>query len=227
MEEEQDTPERERLILERILSLQQMKKDGLAGPMELHELGICYYHLGNYDRASDYLDQLIGEYPDYVEIASVQGLRILALIYDGKLREAEGILEDRLKIQKQDTRLLGMLAHIQEKTGRAVEAIGTHRKILKIDPENVNSLNNLGFLLTLHGGRGDQNEAFACLKKAVSKQPDHPAYLDSFGVFLGKIGEKEKARKALMKALKRVPQNAEILGHLKELVGESSGMVNS
>ncbi len=214
-------PDRETMILERILTLKQLRKDGLAGPLELHELAICYYNLGNFRQGAEYLQNLMEDFPDYVEIAAVQSLRVLCLIMDGHFEEAEKILEERLRMQNQDTRLMAMLAHIQEKSGRAVEAIGTHRKILRVDPDNINSLNNLGYLLTLHGGMGDRQEAFACLKKAVSKNPDHPAYLDSLGVFLARSGQTDQAKKALMKALKRLPENAEILDHLKELVKTS------
>lgn len=216
MEEVYET-EREKIILERILTLKQMLQDGDGGPLELHELGICYYYIENYRQAAEYLGKLAHEYPDYLEFGAAQTLRVLCLIQEQELDVAEKIIHDRLELYGDDTKLLGMLAHIQESKKKFPEAIKTHRKILRLDPENLNSLNNLGYLLTLHGEKSEQEEAYVCLKKAIAKKPDHAAYLDSFGVFLGKAGKTESARKALGKALRQQPESSIILEHLQKL----------
>lgn len=209
----------QRRVLERILGLKQILKDGLGGPVELHELGICYFTLHNFRQSSKYLNELIEMYADYVEIAAVMALQVLCLIEDGEFVAAEEILTDRLRRFGSDARLLSMQAHVFEKTGRHAESIAAHRRILQLDPDNTNSLNSLGYLLALHGkGEADRNQAFDCLKRAIQRKPDHPAYLDSFGVFLAKQGDRERARKALLKALQRAPENQEILGHLQELM---------
>ncbi len=214
-----EKPEREKLILERILTLKQILKEGDGGPLELHELGICYFNLGNYTQAANFLEELLESFPDYVELASVHALRIFCLIQEENFQEAERDLEERLKVQEQDTRLLAMLAHIYERRAEYEEAILIHRRILELDPDNLNSLNNLGYLLTLHGKPGEETEALRCLKRVIELKPDYPAYLDSFGVFLSKKGQKEGARKALLKALRKAPDNSVILDHLKELLG--------
>lgn len=211
-------PDFEQKILERILGLKQMIKDGLGGPIELHELGICYFHLHNFRQASQFLADLIEQYADYVEIASVMALQALCLIEDREFAAAEKILNERIHRYATDTRLISMLAHVYEKTGREPDAIQMHRRVLELDPDSVNSLNSLGYLLTLHGERKDRMEAFDCLKRALQKKPDHPAYLDSFGVFLAKHGDRQRARRALLRALQRAPGNAEILAHIRELL---------
>lgn len=212
-----NTQERETIILERILSLKQILREEKGGPLELHELGICYYHLANFRQAVDFLTQVIEEYPDYLEIGAVHSLRAFCLIQNGSYDEAGRTLDDRLKIFPGDPKLLGMMAHVREKAGDYRGAIEIHRRILDLDPENINSLNNLGYLLTIHGQEKEQSEAWKVLKKAIEKNPGHPAYLDSFGVFLARSGQKDNARKALEKALRRVPQNGVILEHLKDL----------
>ncbi len=214
---EEDT--REKINLERILTLKQMLKDGQGGPAELHELGVRYHGLRNYESAVHYLDELLDAYPEYVELAAVHALRIFCLVEHGEHERAEELLAERLKIHERDTRLLAMRAFVREKADDFAEAIRLHRRVLELEPENLNSLNSLGYLLALHGAPEEQQEAYDCLKKVISRSPDHPAYLDSFGVFLAKKGQKEHARKALMKALKRAPNNTEILQHLKELLG--------
>jgi len=214
-----DRNEREKVILERILTLKQIVQESRGGPIELHELAVCYYHLENYKQAVEFASQLLTKYPTYVELAAVHSLRILCLVLSGDHSEALKLLDERLKVQPADTTLLGMTAFAQEKSGKMKESIETHRRILKIDPVNANSLNSLGYLLTLHGKPSESAEAFDCLKKAIELFPTHPAYLDSLGVFLTKKGQKDNARKALMKALRKSPQNGEILQHLKETLG--------
>lgn len=209
----------QRRVLERILGLKQILKDGLGGPIEMHELGICYFTLRNFRQSSKYLNDLIEAYSDYVEIAAVMALQVLCLIEDEEYAAAEKILTERLGKFNADVRLLSMQAHVFEKTARPAESINCHRRILDLDPDNVNSLNSLGYLLSLHGQtEAERNEAFDCLKRVIQKKPDHPAYLDSFGVFLAKQGDRPRARKALLKALQRAPENQEILGHIQELL---------
>ncbi|MEQ9364948.1 MAG: tetratricopeptide repeat protein [Leptospirales bacterium] len=206
-------------MLERILGIKQIIKDGLGGPVELHELGICYFSLRNFRQSSKYLNELIESYGDYVEIAAVMALQVLCLIEDEEYSAAEEILADRLSKFSSDLRLLSMQAHVFEKTGRYRESIDCHRRILQLDPDNVNSLNSVGYLLSLHGKtEAERNEAYAALKRVIQKKPDHPAYLDSFGVFLARQGDRPRARKALLKALQRAPENQDILNHIQEFL---------
>lgn len=210
--------EPEKVILERILSLKKLLENDQNRPLDLHELGICYFNIKNYEQAEHYLSALNKNYPDYLETTSATTLRIMCLVMEKKFEEAIDLIYERLKINNQDIRLLSILAYIYEKSSREQEAIGIHRQILDTEPENLNSLNSLGYLLTLHGEKKDENEAYNCLKKVIEKKPNHPAYLDSFGVFLAKSGKTESARKALMRALRMEPRNMEILDHLKELL---------
>jgi tetratricopeptide (TPR) repeat protein len=210
--------DREKQLLERILSLKSMVQDGRGGPIELHELGICYYLIDNCKSAAHYLQELAEKYPDYLEIAAAQALRVYCLIQDGEMLEAEILLKERIPRDPTNTSLLAMLSHVQEKTHRIDEALATHRRILAMDPGNINSKNSLGYLLAKHGKKTDMAQAFAHLKDAVSEKPDHPAYLDSLGVLLARQGEKERARKAFLKALRKAPGNAEILDHLKDII---------
>jgi tetratricopeptide (TPR) repeat protein len=213
--------ERERRILERILSLKQRIKDGDSGPIELHELGVCYFYLSNFRQAAEYLHELLELFPDYVEIGAAHALRALALVNAEDYAEAERALRARLGKSAGDVRLMGMLAHVLYRTGRLDEAIEQHRRILRLDADNLNSLNSLGYLLALRDLPEDRDEAYACLKRAVARKPEHPAYLDSLGVLLARSGDRERARRALFKALERAPENAEILDHIRDLLPET------
>lgn len=212
------TSRREKLILERILSLKQILKEGEGGPLEVHELGNCYYLLRNYRQAVQYFDELLDRYSDYIQLGTVHAMRIFCLIMEEDYDRAHDLLRERLSVESQNTRLLAMQAYVYEKTGRKQDAVDTHRRILDLDPDNINSLNSLGYLLTLYGEGDELRLAYECLKKAIARDPDNPAYLDSFGVFLTRRGKDESARRAFVKALQRAPHNTVILDHLKELL---------
>lgn len=209
----------EKQVLERILTIKQMIQEGRGGPLELHELGICYYLIENFRSASKFLAELAGKYPDYVEIASVQSLRCYCLVQEGELLEAELLLKERIPRDPSNTTLLGLLAHIQEKTHRIQEAIATHKRIIGIDPGNINSRNSIECLLAEHGTPADYPEAMEHLRIAVSNKPEHPAYLDSLGILLARQGDRDRARRAFVKALSRSPANTVILDHLKDMIG--------
>ena len=53
--------DRERQILERVLSLKQLIREERSGPVDLHELGICYFYLENYERSLETLESLIDQ----------------------------------------------------------------------------------------------------------------------------------------------------------------------
>ena len=205
------------LILQRIVRIKRSMPEGNMDPLGLHELAICYYELENQRQAAKYLEKLITNYPDYIEIGAVHSLHALCLIQSRQYVVAEKILEERIQSDSLDTRLQAMLAYIYEKTGRNKQAIELLQQILKIKPDNDNALNSLGYLLALYGkSSNDHKLSFACLSKALRSQSHNPAYLDSIGVYYAIMGDKQRARKALAHALRRAPDNSEILEHLRE-----------
>ncbi|MBI3395400.1 MAG: tetratricopeptide repeat protein, partial [Spirochaetia bacterium] len=145
---EEASSDRERLILERIMALKQMLEHG-GGPVELHELGVLYFHLDNFRQACTYLGDLETRYPDYIETGSAAALHALCLVKAGDLEEAALLLQARVKLNNTDTRLYNMLAFALEKLGRLDQAIETHRTVLRLDPDNAGSLNGLGYLLAV------------------------------------------------------------------------------
>jgi len=209
--------DREQMILERVLTLKQWIRDGQGGPIEMHELAVCYYSLENFDKAVEILADFTEKYPDYLETAKVYSLYILCLVHVKHYDLAEKLIKERMDMNPSDTMLLALLAGIKERKGKYPDAILHHRRILQLDPDNLTSLNNLGYLLTVHGKERDLPEALDCLKKAVTKKPDYPVYLDSFGMHLAKRGNLNQAKRALEKALRKNPENMEIIDHLKDI----------
>lgn len=208
---------REHALLERVLSLKQLLQEGRGSPVDRHDLAICYFHLENYQRTCEQIEQLIRESPDYIDIGRVYSLWILALVKQGHFQEADRLITRRLKVESDDVILLNLHGYVSEKLSRPDQAILAHRRVLSISADHPNSLNSLGYLLTIYGQPEDMSEAGRCLKRAVELKPHSAPYLDSLGVFLARTGRYRRAREALVRALQFSPDNMEILDHLKDV----------
>ncbi len=89
------------------------------------------------------------------------------------------------------------------------------RRVLELDPEHVNALNALGYTLADRTDR--YQEAFELVKKAIAKQPDDAAILDSMGWVNFRLGNLEDAESYLNRALK-AGWDGEIAAHLGEVL---------
>lgn len=89
------------------------------------------------------------------------------------------------------------------------------RAILSLDPNNANALNALGFTLSNQPSR--IKEAEPLLQQAMSINPDNPAFMDSMGWFLYKMGRNQEAITMLNQAYKLSADN-EVAAHLGEVL---------
>ena len=83
------------------------------------------------------------------------------------------------------------------------------------DPENTNGMNSLAFVYC----RLEKNytEALALVKKALTREPKNPSYLDTLGMIYANRGNTAAARKTLKKALELAPGHPEIMAHLTRI----------
>ncbi|MCE9499648.1 MAG: tetratricopeptide repeat protein [Leptospira sp.] len=190
-------------------------------PELMYNFAVCCSRTGNHKKCKTVLESILEKYPRFIERDNIFRLIIFSQIQMHDYSPAIQLLEERLKLNVGDVRLLSLMAHSLEKTGKIKEAIQIHRNILRIRPEYKNSLNSLGYLLLTGKKKISEDElaeATDCLRKAVSIDPENAAYLDSFGVLLKLRGNKAQAVKAFEKALKYSPSSSEILDHLKSLL---------
>jgi len=97
-------------------------------------------------------------------------------------------------------------------TGRAIAAL---RQIVKLDPDNANALNSLGY--TLANRNQDLREARKLVAKALAEQPENPAFLDSMGWVLYRYGKSAEALGYLERAY-TLDSDPEIAAHLGEVL---------
>ena len=85
--------------------------------------------------------------------------------------------------------------------------------VLAKDPQNVNALNAMGYMLAEQNTR--LQEARAYIEQALQLQPDSAAILDSMGWVLYRLGDLDGARDYLRRAYTK-DQDEEIAAHLIE-----------
>ena len=106
-------------------------------------------------------------------------------------------------------------AIIYERLDRWSEAEIDFKRVLKLVPDDVDTLNYLGYTWV---DRGENlTEAFDMIREAVEQQPQSGAIVDSLGWAHYKLGEYDKARENLEKAVALSPSSATIIDHLGDV----------
>jgi len=114
----------------------------------------------------------------------------------------------------------GTLALVFDGAGRYAEAQDAYRTTLKLDPENATAMNNLAYLLAMHGGGLDQ--ALALARGAHARSPEAPEVSDTLAVVLMKSGDNASALPLLMDAVGREPLEPLYRTHLAASLGQKA-----
>lgn len=172
-----------------------------------------YSVAGNYSDALDLLQNANPtSFDDQKQLLLTQiDILIDSNDYDKALENANKVLE----IIPDDPDFLYARSIIYGLQNNNKDAEKDLRSILAMDPENANALNALGFTLSNQPAR--MNEAMALLQKAISLNPENPAYMDSMGWLLFKMGRNQDSITMLEKAYKMSGDN-EIAAHLGEVL---------
>lgn len=99
------------------------------------------------------------------------------LMAQGRLVDAEALLEGRLRRSPDDAKLHHYLGMAREARGRVRSAIEAFREAVRLDPAFAPALRRLGFSLE---SAGEQAEAARCYRAAVEHAPDDPAALSEY-----------------------------------------------
>ncbi len=89
------------------------------------------------------------------------------------------------------------------------------RKILAIDPDSAMTLNYLGYMMADHNDRLE--EAREYITKALQREPNSPAYLDSLGWVYFRLNKLPEAEEKLRQALEFMSRDATVHDHLGEV----------
>jgi len=181
-------------------------------------LGLCYTKLEQYDDALLYLEQVVTSGPDVLR--SYQCRMTLAYIYaiTRRSKMAEFELKRLTNNGFESAQLYATLAYAAWAQKHYKQAIEYYEKSLDLDENNATALNGLGFVLV--DSDIDLLRGLRCCRKAVDIRPQNPAYLDSLGWAYFKNGELLEARTWLRRALDAAPEQKDIKGHYKTVMGE-------
>ncbi len=187
-----------------------------ADKIELsYYLGLCYAKLQKYEDALSYLEIVVttGTHLDRV----LQCRFLLAIIYalSGRKRLADFELNKLLETGYMTASVYAAIAFIAWEQNDTEKCLEYYENSLKIDEDNISSLNGLGYVLACQ--EKDLTRALSLCKEAASRSPDSAACLDSLGWVYYKLGLFEDSKKYLEKAEKLDSDNEIIAEHIKLL----------
>lgn len=194
--------------------------DGPANDPELcYYLGLCYTQMERYDEGMIYLEQVVTSSSNLLHV--YQSRMILGYTYTITRRYRLALFEfDKLvEAGYESAQIFAALGFIAYKQNKPEESLEYFEKAVKMDPENPNALNSMGFTLAETGVKSE--DALSMCKKAVDIKPNNPAYLDSLGWAYYKNGRHLEARTYLRRALEMARSNTmskEIAAHLKTVM---------
>ncbi len=113
-------------------------------------------------------------------------------------------IDDAVEKDPNDASLLTMRAQLQSASGNWLEAIRDYQKILELEPNDANSLNNLAWVLLEEAPEELRNrtEAERLVGRAIELDPENSYALGTYGTVLLRRGEAGRAAEYLERALK-------------------------
>jgi tetratricopeptide (TPR) repeat protein len=111
--------------------------------------------------------------------------------------------------------VLFMRGAMYEKLKKYDAAEAEFRKVLALNPDNASALNYLGYMLADRGVRLGEAQQF--IQKALDRDPNNGAYLDSLGWVYFRMGKLEEAEQMLRRAIGRYPRDPTIHDHLGDV----------
>jgi len=127
---------------------------------------------------------------------------------------------NHMRDEQSRLRMIFALGVAYEQHGHTEQAIATFEEIIARAPDHGQALNYLGYTLADRGERLEYAQKL--IERAVTISPDNPAYLDSYGWVLYRLGSYDKALAPLKKAvaLDKDPVIFDHLGDVYRAVGD-------
>ena len=140
----------------------------------------------------------------------------LALGHDdlGERAEAVKLLREILAVKPDDRDARWQLATILEKMNSIGEAESEFRRLIADKPDDAPALNYLGYSLADRGLK--LNDALGFIRRALAVEPSNPAYRDSLGWTLFKLGRSTDAASELESVARALPDDDSVWDHLGE-----------
>jgi len=181
-----------------------------------YHLGLCYARLGRYDESLLYLEQVVTSEMGFAHVYQCRLLVGYIYAETERTRMAAWEFMRLLRDGFESAKVHGALAHVLYLERNLMESIDQLERALKLEPDNPNALNSMGFVLAESENRLGQ--ALLCCQKAVKLRPESAMYLDSLGWVYHKMGRRKEATDVLRRALLMSPNKKIIKDHLQKVV---------
>jgi len=176
--------------------------------------------LGQTDAAAGELKKLLDGKNDreiYLDLAAYVYDRVRKFDEEGKALDSA----DKLSVSKEDKEAVWFQrGAMYEKMKKVDLAEAEFRKILEINPESAATMNYLGYMLADRSVK--LPEALSLITKALDKEPNNGAYLDSLGWVYFKMNRLPEAEENLRQALIRTPRDGTVHDHMGDVLLKES-----
>ncbi|MDR4476700.1 MAG: tetratricopeptide repeat protein [Nitrospira sp.] len=115
------------------------------------------------------------------------------------------ILEEGIAVNASSEELHMLLASVFADQGLIDEAIAAYETVLRMNPRNILSANNLATLLADHKQDAPHLERAFLLSREFEKQAPHPLFLDTVGWVRLRMGHIEEALRLIRQAVAKAP----------------------
>jgi len=163
----------------------------------------------DFEEAKKYFSKAWVSYPS--EVVGEKLFKVLGMLKQ-KSDQNEHLNSWIAKFPNSPLAVLFQAVNYQQK-GERSKAIGGYEKVLKVAPNNVMALNNLGWIYFEKGN----DTALELLKRASELAPESAGVLDSYGWVLANSGQVDEGLIYLEKANKLSPEIQEISDHLEKV----------
>ena len=167
-----------------------------------------------YIEAISFLDS-IKDFSSEQDMMRVLMKKIEILRVNKKYEQIINLTKEHIRNHNNDINIIYSRAMAYEAMGEIDKMEIDLREILKVDFENTNTLNALGYSLTIHTDR--YKEALGMIERAHSHDPGNSAIIDSLAWVYFKLGNMEKALKFSKLAYEK-DKDPEIIEHYCEIL---------
>jgi tetratricopeptide (TPR) repeat protein len=198
----------------RVLALHVAKNPPLSDYLRL---ALLQLKLNQPRRAGLTLESASRIYSDSVQLLLIRGLTEKA---QDRMAEAAATFAQVERLSQKRPEILDASFYYEygsacEQSGQSTRSEVALRRALQLNPSHHQSLNYLGFMWAERGRNLD--EALIMIEKAVQLSPGNPAYLDSQGWALYRLGNPAAAKPLVEEALRMVPDDPTLLEHYGDI----------
>ena len=175
-----------------------------------------YFDREEDEKALNVLEDVNQGHESFVTREALGRARLIREKYEDALPIYTAIIESMSEAEiEKNTQPLYFRGIIYERLDQWQKAEIDFLRVLKIEPENADALNYLGYTWV---DRGENLErAFEMIHKAVELEPESGAIIDSLGWAHYKLGQYDEAKVQLEKAVELSPASATIVDHLGDV----------